>query len=61
MRIKVEFEVELGDIPTPYTNEDLDLYLRYSFREISTLALNNPFNVLDEPQPVFGTFAWDEV
>ncbi len=59
MRVKIEFEVELSDIN--HTTDELDLYLRYSFREISTLALNNPFNDLGEPDPVFGTFIWDKI
>jgi len=59
MRIKIEFEVEIEDIP--HTESELEEYLRYSFRDNSEIRLPNPFNNLDEPEPVFGTFTWDKI
>lgn len=59
MRVKIEFEVEIADIP--HTDEELGAYLRYHFRDNGELSLRNPFNDLEEPAPVFGTFQWDNV
>jgi hypothetical protein len=59
MRVKIEFEVELPDIP--HTEEELEAYLRFSFRDNGELALINPFNDLGEPDPVFGTFEWNKI
>jgi hypothetical protein len=59
MRVKVEFEVEIADIP--HTEDELEAYLRFYFRDNGELALNNPFEDLGEPDPVFGTFMWDKI
>ena len=58
MRVKIEFEVEIPDIH--HTEDELEAYLRYHFRDNGELSLPNPFNDLEEPAPVFGTFMWDK-
>jgi hypothetical protein len=58
MRVKIEFEVEIADIL--HTDDELEAYLRFHFRDNGELALNNPFEDLGEPEPVFGTFNWNK-
>ena len=58
MRVKIEFEIEIPDIP--HTDDELEAYIRFHFRDNGELSLINPFNDLEEPEPIFGTFKWDK-
>lgn len=57
MRIKIEFEVEIDEVDN-YTDEQLEEYLRYNFRDNGIISIKNPFYEQGEPEPVFGTFEW---
>jgi hypothetical protein len=56
MRVKIEFEVELPNIP--HTEDELEDFLRYEFRDNGSLEGNNPFNKaqIGGVDPIFGTF-----
>ena len=41
MKVKIEFEVELNDIE--HTEEELEEYLRYTFRDNGSMSTKNPF------------------
>lgn len=58
MKVKIEFEVELPDVE--HTEEQLEEYLRYHFRDNGSVSTKNPFEVASkrEPEPIFGTFEW---
>ena len=57
MRIKIEFEVEINEVDN-YTYEQLEEYLRYSFKDNGSISIKNPFYEQGEPEPIFGTFEW---
>jgi hypothetical protein len=59
MRIQVELEVEIPDIP--HTADDLEEYLSYSFGETASIPLSNPFHKLGEPDTIYGTLIWDKI
>lgn len=56
MRIKIEFEVEIPDIP--HTESELEEYLRFTYGAIASMRLGNPFNDYDA-ETIFGTFNWE--
>ncbi len=58
MRIKIEFEVDLPDIP--HTESEIEEFLRYSFGATASMRLGNPFNDYT-PETVFETFTWDKI
>ena len=56
MRLKVEFEI---DVPNGvvFTDEQMDEWLRWAFRDIGTIQQNNPLEqAYPDPEPVPGTF-----
>jgi len=57
MKIKIKFEVELEDVEN-HTEEQLEEFLRYNFRDNGSMSTKNPFYEQGEPEPVFGTFEW---
>ena len=57
MKVKIEFEVELNDVE--HTEEELEEYLRYTFRDNGSMSGENPFYGEQEPEPIFGTFEWE--
>lgn len=57
MKVKIEFEVELNEVE--HTEEQLEEYLRYMFRDNGQMSTKNPFYEQGEPEPIFGTFEWE--
>ena len=57
MKVKIEFEVELNEVE--HTEEELEEYLRYTFRDNGCMSGKNPFYGQQEPEPIFGTFEWE--
>lgn len=59
MKVKIEFEVELPNIP--HTFDELEDFLRYEFRDNGSLEGENPFNkARTQVSPIFGTFEVSE-
>lgn len=57
MRIKIEFEVDVPDIP--HTEEELDIYLAYTYGVKGSIKISNPFNKTGQPDVIPDTFYWD--
>ena len=57
MKVKIEFEVELDEVE--HTEEELEEYLRYTFRDNGSMSGINPFYGQQEPEPIFGTIEWE--
>ena len=57
MRIKIEFEVDVPDIP--HTEKELEEYLEYTYGIISSIHKSNPFFELGSPDAIEDTFYWD--
>ena len=61
IRVKVQFEVGLPDVE--HTQEQLEEFLRFHFRDNGSISLKNPFEkeMNREPEPIFGTFEVDYI
>ena len=58
MKVEIKFEVELPDVA--HTEEQLEEYLRYEFRDNGVLGSGNPFDIRGKGcDPIFGTFEWE--
>ena len=60
MKIKIEFEIELEDVEE-YTEDQLEEFLRYNFRDNGCMSSENPFYGQISVEPIFGTFEWEEL
>lgn len=58
MKVEISFEVELPDVE--HTEEQLEEFIRFEFRDNGRLSGDNPFNKNREScDPIFGTFSWE--
>jgi hypothetical protein len=57
MKIKIEFEVEVKEVEN-FTEEQLEEFLRYNFKDNGMISSKNPFYDQLEIEPIFGTFEW---
>lgn len=58
MRVKIEFEVEVANV-TCATEQELEDFLRFTFRDNGYIDSKNPFYVEGKRcEPIFGTFEW---
>ena len=55
MKVKIEFEIDIKDID--HTEEELEDFLRFEFRDNGVLSGKNPFKG-ESVDPIFGTFYW---
>jgi hypothetical protein len=60
MKIKIEFEIELPDIE--HTEDELEEFLRFEYRDNGRLNGMNPFNNIKcNMDPIFGSFEWEYI
>ena len=56
-RIYIVFDVEVPDVE--HTDEQLEEWIRFELGDNGHMKANNPFEG-HEPEPVFGTFGWED-
>jgi len=59
MKVEIKFTVKLPDIP--HTDEQIEEYLRFAFGDNGSMSGTNPFVELPTPEPIFGTFEFEEI
>lgn len=57
-KVKIEFEINVPDVE--HTEEQLEEWLRFTLGDNGCMGGDNPFGDY-EPEPIFGTFEWDEI
>lgn len=57
-KVRIEFDAIIPDIE--HTDEELEEWLRYEFGDNGSMSLKNPFAGKRRPEPIFGTFDFEE-